>query len=216
MARIYVASSWRNSFQPQVIKELRKRGHKVYDFRHPQGREDKNVWDEVGIKRVSTTGEGFDEGLRNKVARERFEEHYTAMQDADTCILLLPCERSAHVEAGLMAGKGKRVYVMDCSGDGHVTPELMYLAFDGYFHLPYWDDLYNAVEEPEPGVCRICGCTESNPCYHPIYGYCWWVDENHTLCSHCAEKTLYHGRRVQISSDPNTKHCVNDHGNGFK
>ena len=36
MARIYVASSWRNKYQPEVVAALRKAGHEVYDFRNPK------------------------------------------------------------------------------------------------------------------------------------------------------------------------------------
>jgi len=36
MARIYVASSWRNPYQPEVVAALRKAGHEVYDFRNPE------------------------------------------------------------------------------------------------------------------------------------------------------------------------------------
>lgn len=35
------------------------------------------------------------------------------------------------------------------------------------------------------GVCRICGCTENIACQHPDHGACWWIDNTHTLCSHC-------------------------------
>ena len=35
MARIYVASSWRNAYYPEVVKRLREYGHEVYDFRNP-------------------------------------------------------------------------------------------------------------------------------------------------------------------------------------
>lgn len=33
MAKIYVASSWRNVFQQDVVGILRDLGHEVYDFR---------------------------------------------------------------------------------------------------------------------------------------------------------------------------------------
>jgi hypothetical protein len=52
----------------------------------------------------------------------------------------------------------------------------------------------------EPGVCRVCGCTEKDPCYNPQYGNCWWYDYNTTLCSHCAEWLIFH--------DPRTVHCI--------
>ena len=34
-------------------------------------------------------------------------------------------------------------------------------------------------------VCQICGCTFENPCYTHENGYCYWVDDEHSLCSHC-------------------------------
>ena len=50
-----------------------------------------------------------------------------ALEHADTCVLVLPCGRSAHAEAGWMAGRGKRVivYIPEM-----VEPELMYKLFD--------------------------------------------------------------------------------------
>jgi hypothetical protein len=33
--RIYIASSWRNEFQPAIVDLLRTDGHEVYDFRNP-------------------------------------------------------------------------------------------------------------------------------------------------------------------------------------
>ena len=51
------------------------------------------------------------------------------------------------------------------------------------------------------GVCKVCGCTENDPCYHPDHGTCWWVDDTHELCSHCADH--------EIAEDPQTVHCIN-------
>lgn len=35
MAKIYVASSWRNKYYSEVVDTLRAAGHEVYDFRNP-------------------------------------------------------------------------------------------------------------------------------------------------------------------------------------
>lgn len=35
MRKIYVASSWRNSIQAEIVAALRAEGHEVYDFRNP-------------------------------------------------------------------------------------------------------------------------------------------------------------------------------------
>lgn len=52
-----------------------------------------------------------------------------------------------------------------------------------------------------PGVCRVCGCTMTDPCYNPGYGSCWWADADETICSHCYHKEIF--------KDPATEHCVN-------
>ena len=61
-----------------------------------------------------------------------------ALKAADTCVLVLPCGRSAHAEAGWMAGAGKRVivYIPEM-----VEPELMYKLFDEV--VDNLDDLVN-------------------------------------------------------------------------
>ena len=58
--RIYVASSWRNEYYPEVVAKLREAGHDVYDFHND----------------------------------------IEAMEACDVCVLVLPCGRSAHTEAG--------------------------------------------------------------------------------------------------------------------
>lgn len=54
------------------------------------------------------------------------------------------------------------------------------------------------------GVCKVCGCTDLDPCFNPQHGCCWWVDDSHELCSHCAEESIF--------SDPSTQHCINSKG----
>lgn len=33
--KIYVASSWRNKYYPEIVAKLRMMGYEVYDFRNP-------------------------------------------------------------------------------------------------------------------------------------------------------------------------------------
>ena len=40
MAKVYVASSWSNEYQPRIVAFLRERGHEVYDFRNPERKTD--------------------------------------------------------------------------------------------------------------------------------------------------------------------------------
>lgn len=127
MASIYVASSWRNQYYPEVVKRLREEGHQVYDFRNPPHGGTGFHWTDVDENAANWTFEEYAEGLHHPLAERQFEADLIALQKADTCVLVLPCGRSAHTEAGWMAGAGKRVivYIPEM-----VEPELMYKLFD--------------------------------------------------------------------------------------
>lgn len=126
MAKIYVASSWRNEFYPEVIKRLEEKGHDVYDFRNPPHGGEGFHWTDVDPNAMKWTFEEFAEGLKHPLAERQFNADIFAMEWADTCVLVLPCGRSAHTEAGWMAGAGKRVivYIPEMQ-----EPELMYKLF---------------------------------------------------------------------------------------
>lgn len=125
MSRIYVASSWRNTIQPSVVEALRAFGHEVYDFRHPPDGGDGFHWSEIDPAWMQWTVEEYVEALSTPIAQRGFESDKAGMDWANTCVLLLPCGRSAHLEAGYMAGQGKRVIPMFPLPS--TEPELMYL-----------------------------------------------------------------------------------------
>lgn len=124
MSRIYVASSWRNDIQPHVVAALRAAGHEVYDFKNPP----KNAvfgWEEVaGPEGRKPTVEEFKAMLDHPRACQGYVSDLRAMEWADTCVMVLPCNRSAHTELGWFCGKGKRTIVLTRD---HEEPELMYL-----------------------------------------------------------------------------------------
>lgn len=45
--KIYVASSWRNTLQPEVVRVLQYDGHEVYDFRNPAPGNKGFAWSEI-------------------------------------------------------------------------------------------------------------------------------------------------------------------------
>ena len=128
MARIYVASSWRNPYFPEVVNRLREAGHEVYDFRNPPHGGAGFHWTDIDPDAPAWTYAQYAEGLHHPLAERQFQADIDALTWADTCVLVLPCGRSAHTEAGWMAGAGKRVlaYLPEM-----VEPELMYKLFDG-------------------------------------------------------------------------------------
>ncbi len=130
MKRIYVASSWRNQFQPQVVEMIKNLGIEVYDFRHPEGRSDGFHWDNISHRWLDWSVEEYRDALSHPIAKEGFRLDYEAMLACDACVLVLPCGRSAHTEAGWFAGKGLPVYVLSPIKQ---EPELMYKLFDNIF-----------------------------------------------------------------------------------
>lgn len=123
MAKIYLASSWRNDQQPMLVSRLRLAGHEVYDFRNqPNGKPNGFRWTDIDPNWESWSATTYREYLRHPIAREEFNNDFDGMRWADTGVLLLPCGRSAHLELGWMAGAGKRTIILTQDGQ---EPELM-------------------------------------------------------------------------------------------
>ena len=143
MSKIYVASSWRNGYYPAVVEALRSAGHEVYDFRNPPHGGAGFHWTDVDPEAPHWTFGQYAEGLDHPLAKRQFAADLEALEWADTCVLVLPCGRSAHTEAGWMAGAGKRViaYIPEM-----VEPELMYKLFDRV--VGDLDELVHCLEGP--------------------------------------------------------------------
>ena len=69
---------------------------------------------------------------------------------ADTCVLVLPCGRSAHTEAGWFAGRGLKTIVYMPENQ---EPELMYKLFD--WVVGSITDLVLAIESESKGITYI-------------------------------------------------------------
>lgn len=122
--KIYVASSWRNTYQPRVVADLRAVGHEVYDFRHPHGEGSHGFhWSEIDRAYHAWTPDQYRTALDTQIANDGYANDWNAMQWADTGVLLLPSGRSAHLEAGYFAGAGKDLYILLTDP---MEPELMY------------------------------------------------------------------------------------------
>ena len=63
MARIYVASSWRNKYQPEVVTALRKAGHEVYDFRNPKDNPGGKIQTEIFHQQARISQEAIQEEI---------------------------------------------------------------------------------------------------------------------------------------------------------
>lgn len=124
--KIYVASSWRNAYQPDVVKVLREMGHEVYDFRNPPNRSGFG-WSEIDENWEQWTTDQYRQALTTHFAKEGFLSDFNGMKWCDTCVMVLPCGRSANTEAGWCKGQGKEVFVYSPIKQ---EPELMYKLYD--------------------------------------------------------------------------------------
>lgn len=107
--KIYVASSWRNDFQPGVVAALRAEGHDVYDFKDSDGFR----WMEVDAawERWPPDIPKYLEGLNHPCAERGFGRDMDALMGCDACVYVMPCGVSASLEAGWACGAGKLVIV---------------------------------------------------------------------------------------------------------
>ena len=112
---------------PEVVAALRKAGHEVYDFRNPKDNPGGFHWSDVDENWQDWQPEEYIRNLTHPVAEKGFKADMDAMLWADTCVLVLPCGRSAHTEAGWFAGRGLKTIVYMPEKQ---EPELMYKLFD--------------------------------------------------------------------------------------
>ena len=113
--KVYIASSWKNALLVRALAmELRKLGHEVYDFTDPENFID--GVDGFAFDAIDVVGKP-----RNEIDWLEFSQTPEAQLSCDTdkagldwseiLILLLPCGRSAHLEAGIAFGQGKPVII---------------------------------------------------------------------------------------------------------
>lgn len=118
--KIYLASSWRNPKQPELLTVLRAAGHDTYDFRDPDAAfkwsEVRDDWKEQGPKMLVPM-------LQHPLALKGFQRDFSAMKWADTCVMMQPCGVSAALELGWMVGAGKDGFIL--LAEERFEPELM-------------------------------------------------------------------------------------------
>lgn len=144
MVKIYTASSWKNQLYPEVVRALRTAGHEVYDYREAISSEGKQLafdWDQIDPNWESWTSEQFQRAMSHELAINAFASDKAGMDWADIGVLVLPCGKSSHMEAGYMVGRNKKVYILLDGG----RPELTYkLSHNMFISIP---ELVKGIEQ---------------------------------------------------------------------
>ena len=133
--RIYIASSWKNaSLIRAVAHVLRNRGHEVFDFTDPENRV--AGIDNFVFRASEWPGKTLDEidwleFLEYEPTKRAFKTDKSGLDWANTVLMLLPCGRNAHLEAGYGAGRGKDLFILGDLPIGQY--ETMYLFAEGCY-----------------------------------------------------------------------------------
>jgi hypothetical protein len=143
--KIYVASSWRNLLQPGIVLALRRCGHEVYDFRHPEPGNTGFSWKQAMPSYVSggkVSPQAYREGLEHPIAKAGYAHDIGALRWCDAVVYVMPCGRSASWEFGYAMGQGKPGYVIMFDND---EPDLMFSEAKLIISM---DELFDTFGEP--------------------------------------------------------------------
>jgi nucleoside 2-deoxyribosyltransferase len=159
---IYVASSWRNRYQQEIVSLLRDAGHEpnwmAWSPKEYREAEIVSLLRDAGHepKWMAWSPKEYREALRHPTAQDGFRLDMENLRRCDCCILVLPSGRSAHLEAGWAAGAGKPVLVFDPE---RVEPEPMYGMCSGGLILGI-DELFaelKAITDAVPSALPAIG-----------------------------------------------------------
>ncbi len=124
--KIYVASSRRNKYQPDVIKLLESNGYDHYDFRNPEEGNKGFKWSDIDLLWKGWTMSQYKNALDHPIAINGFGLDFEAMKKCDTFLGVMPFGRSASMEMGWAAGQNKNTILLLSDAE----PELMVKIFD--------------------------------------------------------------------------------------
>jgi len=149
--KIYIASSWKNKeYVSLLAKALRDHGHEVFDFtdgdRRPEGLDKFTFSASVAAAVYGKRREDIEykDFMTWEPTKRAFKSDKAGLDWADTVVLLLPCGRSAHLEAGYAAEKGKDLIVYGDLPLGEF--EAMYGFAKAVFRASEFKDLIKELE----------------------------------------------------------------------
>jgi hypothetical protein len=132
---IYVASSWRNDYQPKVVKRLRELGYEVYDFKDADGFH----WSEIDQDWKNWTAGKYVAALDHPCAKRGFKRDMSALEHCDACVMVMPCGPSASMEMGWAKGAGKLVAVyVPATREPDLMVKMADLVTDDFSQIEFW------------------------------------------------------------------------------
>ena len=133
----YIASRWRNKDSVlELAEKLRTKGKTVFCFVDPDKtdyalyKEERKHEPEEWMERLEST----PEWTKNEDLKEILKVDHDALRESETLILLLPAGKSAHIDAGMGHGLGKKCILIGEQKEAEVA----YMIFS---------EFYNSIDE---------------------------------------------------------------------
>lgn len=146
--RIYIASSWKN--QPAVLAladKLEREGFEVDAFCRANNKRYAFHWSELVDNEDDLKYYDAMEMLADPRTQRAFREDKRWLDWSNCVIMVLPCGRSSHLEAGYAKGKDKLLYIYGPFPKGEF--DVMYGFADGLFRTEEYGRLIEALKKAE-------------------------------------------------------------------
>lgn len=139
--KIYIASSWKNESEVlELAKIFRDSGLDVYCFAELGQGQHVFMWPDV----VGPDDDGIT-CLANPHSIKAYGCDKPALDWCNTCVLVLPCGKDSHLEAGYIKGLGGRLFIIGTWPIGEFTQ--MYHLADDLFRASELKRLIEALKE---------------------------------------------------------------------
>ncbi|MEK7620183.1 MAG: hypothetical protein AAB413_03015 [Patescibacteria group bacterium] len=123
----FIASRWRNrDILDPLVEQIRAAGHDVYYFVEKTiTKHARELEPEEYMKRYESIKNWREDPYCKKI----YEQDLCGLKECETLLLILPAGKSAHMEAGIAHGLGKRTILVGAVEE----TESLYLAFDEWY-----------------------------------------------------------------------------------
>lgn len=159
---IYLIGSLRNPKIPEIGNTLRAAGFKVFDDWFAGGPVADDSWRDY----EKLAGRTYAEALKGPAARNIYEFDVRHLAASHTAVLIAPGGKSAHLELGVMIGRGKKGYVLF-----DTEPErwdVMYQFCTGV-HFNIVTLMEALKKDADNVVCDVGGCGARNAICNNLY-----------------------------------------------
>jgi len=145
--KIYIASSWKNkTWVIDLAEELEKLGFEVDAFCRSSDKRYAFHWSELVDNEDDLKYYDAIEMLADGRTKRAYREDKKWLDWANVVVMLMPCGRSSHLEAGYAVGQGKRLYIYGEFIKGEF--DVMYGFADGLYRTEQIGDMAEAIRMP--------------------------------------------------------------------